>query len=45
MNDKVSATPAALQLIEEIIADHGPVLFHDPADVATALRLDVLSAE
>jgi uncharacterized protein (DUF779 family) len=25
---KVSATPAALQLIEEIVADHGPVMFH-----------------
>ena len=25
---KVSATPAALRLIEDIIADHGPVLFH-----------------
>ncbi|MCF3974259.1 DUF779 domain-containing protein [Paracoccus salsus] len=24
----VTATPAALQLIEEITADHGPVLFH-----------------
>ena len=24
----VSATPAALELIEEIVADHGPVLFH-----------------
>ncbi|KAA0970909.1 DUF779 domain-containing protein [Aureimonas fodinaquatilis] len=24
----VSATPAALQLLEQIIADHGPVLFH-----------------
>jgi uncharacterized protein len=26
--DKVSATPAARQLLAEIIADHGPVLFH-----------------
>ena len=25
---KVSATPAARQLLAEIIADHGPVLFH-----------------
>ena len=25
---KVSATPAAKQLLAEIIADHGPVLFH-----------------
>lgn len=25
---KVSATPAALDLIAEITADHGPVLFH-----------------
>ncbi|MBW7057871.1 DUF779 domain-containing protein [Paracoccus bogoriensis] len=25
---KVSATPEALKLIEEIVADHGPVLFH-----------------
>ncbi|MCR4266203.1 DUF779 domain-containing protein [Nitratireductor sp. ZSWI3] len=28
MHDKVSATPAALALLGEIIADHGPVLFH-----------------
>ena len=28
MTDKVTATPAALQLLEEIVADHGPVLFH-----------------
>ena len=28
MPDKVSATPAALALLAEIIADHGPVLFH-----------------
>lgn len=26
--DKVSATPAALDLLAEIVADHGPVLFH-----------------
>jgi len=26
--DRVSATPAAIQLLDEIIADHGPVLFH-----------------
>lgn len=26
--DKVSATPAALRLLAEIVADHGPVLFH-----------------
>ena len=25
---KVSATPDALRLLDEIIADHGPVLFH-----------------
>jgi len=25
---KVSATPEAVRLLEEIIADHGPVLFH-----------------
>jgi uncharacterized protein (DUF779 family) len=25
---KVSATPAALALLNEIVADHGPVLFH-----------------
>ena len=25
---KVSATPAALALLTEIVADHGPVLFH-----------------
>jgi hypothetical protein len=28
MNDKVTATPAALELLAEIIADHGPVLIH-----------------
>ena len=28
MLDKVSATPEARQLLAEIIADHGPVLFH-----------------
>ena len=28
MTDKVTATPAALQLLKEIVADHGPVLFH-----------------
>jgi uncharacterized protein (DUF779 family) len=28
MMDKVSATPAALELLAEIMADHGPVLFH-----------------
>jgi len=26
--NKVSATPAALKLIEDIVADHGAVLFH-----------------
>lgn len=26
--NKVSATPEAMQLLNEIIADHGPVLFH-----------------
>ena len=26
--DKVTATPAALALLAEIIADHGPVMFH-----------------
>jgi uncharacterized protein (DUF779 family) len=26
--DKVSATPAALALLAEIVRDHGPVLFH-----------------
>lgn len=26
--DKVTATPEAVQLLAEIIADHGPVLFH-----------------
>ncbi|MER2507699.1 MAG: DUF779 domain-containing protein [Amaricoccus sp.] len=25
---KVSATPAAMELLAEIVADHGPVLFH-----------------
>jgi uncharacterized protein len=28
LEDKVSATPAALRLIEEIVREHGPVLFH-----------------
>src|SRR5215831_16386902 len=28
MPDKVTATAAALQLLAEIVADHGPVLFH-----------------
>ncbi|WEX08650.1 DUF779 domain-containing protein [Chelativorans sp. AA-79] len=28
MTDKVSATPEALDLLAEIIAYHGPVLFH-----------------
>ncbi len=27
-HDKVTATPAALELLAEIVADHGPVLFH-----------------
>lgn len=26
--DKVTATPEAVELLDEIIADHGPVLFH-----------------
>ena len=26
--NKVTATPAALELLAEIVADHGPVLFH-----------------
>lgn len=26
--DKVTATPEAMQFLNEIIADHGPVLFH-----------------
>jgi len=28
MHNKVTATPAALALLADIIADHGPVLFH-----------------
>ncbi|MBL8588385.1 MAG: DUF779 domain-containing protein [Methylobacteriaceae bacterium] len=28
MTDKVTATPAALALLAEIVAEHGPVLFH-----------------
>jgi uncharacterized protein len=28
LEDKVSATPAALRLIEEIVREHGPILFH-----------------
>ncbi|MFN4159357.1 MAG: DUF779 domain-containing protein [Gemmobacter sp.] len=27
-HDKVTATPEALALLAEIVADHGPVLFH-----------------
>jgi phage-related protein len=27
-NNKVSATPAALKLIAEIVSEHGPILFH-----------------
>ncbi|GAA4117501.1 DUF779 domain-containing protein [Aminobacter aganoensis] len=27
-HDKVSATPDAVALLDDIIADHGPVLFH-----------------
>lgn len=26
--DRVTATPAALSLLAEIVADHGPVMFH-----------------
>ena len=28
MPDKVKATPAALELLAEIVAEHGPALFH-----------------
>jgi uncharacterized protein (DUF779 family) len=28
LEEKVSATPAALALIEQIVAEHGPILFH-----------------
>jgi uncharacterized protein (DUF779 family) len=28
MNDKVTATSEALRLLAEIVAEHGPVLFH-----------------
>ncbi len=28
MADQVEATQAALQLLKEIVADHGPVIFH-----------------
>src|SRR5277367_3945011 len=28
MADKVTATPEALQFLAEIVADHGPVMFH-----------------
>ncbi len=28
LHDKVSATPEAMELLGEIIAEHGPVLFH-----------------
>ena len=28
MSNKVTASPAALELLAEIVADHGPVLFH-----------------
>ncbi len=30
MRAKATATPAALDLIAEIVAEHGPVLFHQP---------------
>ena len=30
MAKKVTAMPEALQLSAEIVADHGPVLFHQP---------------
>ena len=30
MAKKVTAMPEALQLLAEIVADHGPVLFHQP---------------
>ena len=28
MTEQVAATPEALELIKEIVADHGPVIFH-----------------
>ena len=28
MPDKVTATPAALDVLAKIVSDHGPVLFH-----------------
>jgi len=28
LEDKVTATPAALSLLAQIVAEHGPVLFH-----------------
>jgi uncharacterized protein (DUF779 family) len=28
LDDKVTATPAALALLAQIVAEHGPVLFH-----------------
>jgi len=31
---KVSATPAALTLLAEIVADHGPVMFHQSTSAA-----------
>jgi uncharacterized protein (DUF779 family) len=33
VEDKVSATPAALRLIEEIVREHGPVLFHQSGGI------------
>ena len=44
MADKVTATPEALQLLAEIVADHGPVLFHQSAAAATAPRRCVIRA-
>jgi len=38
MAKKVTAMPEALQLLAEIVADHGPVLFHQPGGCCEALR-------
>jgi uncharacterized protein (DUF779 family) len=38
MADKVTATPAALELIAEIVADHGRCCFTNPEAAATVRR-------
>ena len=44
MTDKVTATPEALGLLAEIIADHGPLLFPPIGRLLRRLIADVLPA-